>query len=402
MRMHQFTVGFALAFCLLPLNFAAAQLRVLQCDHYRIHTDLEASLAQELAQRMDSMFGEYSRRLADYRAPEPSGRLEVYLFARRADYLNLVGNQYANSGGIFMPGRQLLAAFLEDQGRDGLRRTLQHEAFHQFAYVAIRPDLPVWFNEGLAQLFEEGIWDGRRFWMGQVPPRRVRQLRSDVQSGRLIDFRTFMHMTHDEWTDRLAENADAGVTQYNQSWAMMQFLAFYVVDGQPAYRQRLVQLLKLLREDHDFDEAFAQAFSSNIDGFQDRFLEFAAELRPTAEAALIEQQDVLGDLLSELSRRGRTYVTVDAFRRELIDGQYRLQYSKGPIRWQTDDDASIYFRDFDGTWLRADQLHFRINPGAPLPDIIRRYGDRMQLRTTFYPAGQRIEHEVVVENRNQL
>ena len=50
----------------------------------------------------------------------------------------------AEAGGMFLPGRNLLAAFLEGQGRQQLRRTLQHEAFHQFAYNAISPDLPIW------------------------------------------------------------------------------------------------------------------------------------------------------------------------------------------------------------------------------------------------------------------
>ena len=61
-----------------------------------------------------------------------------------------------NTGGVFMSGRNLLASFLGDLGRDSLRRTLQHEAFHQFAHTVISPDTPVWLNEGLAQVFEEG------------------------------------------------------------------------------------------------------------------------------------------------------------------------------------------------------------------------------------------------------
>src|SRR5208282_5455503 len=103
-------------------------------------------------------------------------------------YLHIVGLTLAGTGGSFSASRHLLAAFLDGQGRDALRRTLQHEAFHQFASVAIGKNLPTWINEGLAQVFEEGIWTGDGFILGQVPPRRLRQLRKDMDGGTLVDF----------------------------------------------------------------------------------------------------------------------------------------------------------------------------------------------------------------------
>src|SRR5437763_16402672 len=118
--------------------------------------------------------------------------LEVYLFQSRGDDISFPGNRIQSSGGVFMPAKHTLAAFLEGQGHDGLRRTLQHEAFHQFAFSAISPDLPIWLNEGLAQLFEEALWTGNGFMLGQVPPRRIRQMKADIDAHRLIPFKTFL------------------------------------------------------------------------------------------------------------------------------------------------------------------------------------------------------------------
>ncbi len=158
-------------------------------NHYRIRTDVDPGLAADLGHRMDVMFEEYSRRLVDF-SPSDSDRLfNVYVFEHRDEYLDYTHHLFPNTGGIFIAGRSL-AAFLEGQGPDQLRRTLQHEAFHQFAYSAIGKNLPVWLNEGLAQVFEEGIYDGRVFRIGQVPPRRVRQLQYDVDHNKLIDFQT--------------------------------------------------------------------------------------------------------------------------------------------------------------------------------------------------------------------
>src|SRR5436309_10317166 len=164
---------------------AAPELRGLETRHYSIHTDLERALAEDLAKRMDAMFDDYCRRLQDFN-PDRRTKFEVYIFSRRVDYMKFTNNRVPNTGGVFMPGRNTLAAFLEFQGRDALRRTLQHEAFHQFAQSAIAPNLAPWINEGLATVFEEGIFMGRSFTLGQVPPRRVRQLQADMKNKRLI------------------------------------------------------------------------------------------------------------------------------------------------------------------------------------------------------------------------
>src|SRR5687768_13152126 len=146
----------------------AAGLTTRDTRHYRLHTDLDPDFAADLATRMDAMYDEYARRLSAFQPGNDVPRLEVYLFRTQAEYLRFTGEKLQNTGGVYIPRRNLLAAFLEGQGRDGLRRTLQHEAFHQFAYNVISPNLPVWLNEGMAQLFEEAVWDGQSFWLGNV------------------------------------------------------------------------------------------------------------------------------------------------------------------------------------------------------------------------------------------
>src|SRR5947208_15875271 len=162
-------------------------MREIQTRHYRIHTDLDYELANDLAQRLDAMYDAYSWRLRLFREEgHEVPRFEVYLYRSQRDYLQLTGNRMKHTGGVFISGRNLLASFLEGQGRDSLRRTLQHEAFHQFAHTVVSPNIPVWLNEGLAQVFEEGVWNGENFSLEQVPPRRIRQLRDDLDEKRLV------------------------------------------------------------------------------------------------------------------------------------------------------------------------------------------------------------------------
>ena len=376
-------------------------LRVLDSKHYRIHTDLEPAFAEELAMRLDAMYEEYARRLSEFRAAADGKTFEVYLFTHRVDYMRLTNHRFPNTGGVFMPGRNLLAAFLEGQGRDALRRTLQHEAFHQFAHTALSPQLPLWLNEGIAQYFEEGIWTGRDFVIGQVPPRRVRQLQEDMKVKRLLPFRSFMGYTHEEWAGNLTKDAERGATQYNQAWAMVHFLV-HANNGREPYRPRLIELLRLIHQGKDSEEAFRLAFSDNIEGFQQRFVEFARTLAPTPEAAMIERQEVLADLLTALEDRGERFDDIDEFRKAVTDGGYRLHYTKGRIRWQTAADPLVYFSDLDGRLFARDEMFFERRAGGALPDLVCRCTATVQLRTRFHEAGNNvIEHEVLVEPRPQ-
>jgi hypothetical protein len=384
----------------IPSLCPGQEWRELTTRHYTIKTDLQPQLAQELARRMDSMFDEYARRLIEFSPSAEHSDLQVYLYSSKADYLELTGNRFPNTGGVFMPGRNLLAAYLEGQGRDALRRTLQHEAFHQFAHAAISSELPIWLNEGMAQHFEEGIWTGQSFLVGQVPPRRVRQIKTDMELKRLMRFEQFMALTHDQWAKNLARDPEAGATQYNQAWAMVHFLV-HGDNGRESYRPRLIKMLRLLHGGTPADAAFREAFSGNLDGFEERFVAWAQQLEPTPEATMIERQDILADLLVALDERGRRFHAIEDFREALAKGGYRLQYTRNHIQWQTDPDPKVYFTGIDGAEFTRDQLYFSPRSGAPLPDVVSKCSDSFQLRTRFHQVAATVEHEVLVEPRGR-
>ena len=385
---------------LMPLTTSAqADLRIVSTRHYFIHTDLDDALVRDLSERMEAMFGQYSQRLAAFNRNPSLPRLEVYLFRNQRDYIALIGGRMRNSGGLFLPSHNLLAAFLENQGRQQLRRTLQHEAFHQFAYNVISRDLPVWLNEGLAQFFEEGLWNGDEFVLGEAPPRRVRRLQVDVTEKHLLPFTTLLPMTDEQWARRLASDKEEGARQYNQSWAMVHFL---VMDqnssGQYLYRGRLLEMLRLLHQGETAPRAFQLAFGSNVAGFQSRFVEYARDLKASPEATLIENQGVLADMLAGFAKEGHRFDDVRSFHQTVIQGHMILHYTLGSIEWDTNPDSSVYFSDLEGNPFSGDQLYFSVHDGSPLPDIVCRYTDRFTLRTRFYDAGPHaFDHDLLIE-----
>ena len=389
-----------------PLRAATADapaLPVRQTLHYVLHTDLADDLADDLSRRLDTMFDEYARRLAEF-GPASVPRQDVYVFARKIDYMKFVGDRLPNTGGMFLPSRGCLAAYLEGQGRDALRRTLQHEAFHQFAHATISPNLPVWINEGMAQVFEEGIYTGRRFIVEQVPARRLRQLKDDMDHKRLMPFEPFMAVDHGAWALTMRDR-DKGATQYNQAWAMVHFLV-YATDARtrrPMFRERFFAMLQQVKQGIGADAAFRANFGANFAAFQSCFVEYARGLTPTPQATYVENAEVLSDLLTEMFNvENRRFTSLADFRTRLERGRYQLQYSKGAMRWTSDPNVGVYFRDAEGRELPATMCGLIPNPLAPLPDLILRPPSndpsmQLEYRARFFlNADGKADREIVV------
>jgi hypothetical protein len=138
-----------------------------------------------------------------------------------------------------------------------------------------------------------------------------------------------------------------------------------------------------------------------VKGFQDRFVEYARDLKPTPAASLIERQEVLGDFLIELKKQGRTYKQVSDFRNDAVRRQMAMTYfGEHGLSWRTDPNVEIYFCDVYDRPLGDGEIYFRESSSsdAPLPDLVCRGGDRFQLRTRFYVGPtNRIEHDVMIE-----
>lgn len=375
-----------------------AKLTRYQTRHYSLNTDVEPELARDLATRLDAMYDEYARRLNAFGQPQENKRYDVYVFKRRIDYMKFIDDRVPNSGGVFIPSRDILAAYLEGQGRDAMRRTLQHEAFHQFAHSVVSPDLPPWVNEGMAQLFEEGIWTGEKFIVEQVPPRRLRQLKNDLQNDRLIGFEDFVTMDHPTWGKSMRDR-DRGAAQYNQAWAMVHFLVYARnAEGKPAYRELFFEMLKSINGGMDANDAFRKHFGENFLGFEKRFAQYAKRLEPSRESTYMENVEVLADMMLELRDDERvTFNSFTDFRRHVERGGYQLHYTKGQLRWSSNPDVKTYFRDLDGRDLPSSQLTFIPNGRAPLPDLISRPSGELEYRARFYLNGSgKVEREIIV------
>jgi tetratricopeptide (TPR) repeat protein len=181
--------------------------------HYVVLSDMDPKVCFEASQILEQAYAVFSNRLE--RAPSTAERFKVFLFSGQAGYQEhakeILGSTVPHSAGFYAPAlRQLFIWNLPE--REDMMRTVRHEGFHQYLH-RIMDDPPLWFNEGLAEYFEEakvvsGKWttgEPRRDHLAMLAMRAPQPLRDFL----FLDDRGFM------------ANASAN---YAQAWAFMQYL----------------------------------------------------------------------------------------------------------------------------------------------------------------------------------
>ena len=218
-------------------------------------------------------------------------------------------------------------------------------------------------------------------------------LHTAISAHKLIDFKTFLSTTDEQWLSNLRDKSKA-TAQYNQAWAMTQFL-IYSRDarGNALYEDNLLEMLRLIHHGCEGKSAFEQAFSSNYSGFERVFTEWAHSISPTAQASFTEQQNVLADLMVELYGNGKRFDNLDEFRSYLVGGAFHVQPSPGSAETL----AADYFCGPGGEPLSPDRLFFADRLGAPTPDMIYRPGNGIEIRTRFQQDADALSYETTLQ-----
>jgi len=263
-----------------------AAMKPFQTNCYVIYARPDVGDIRGICLRMNALSDEYYRRTRDFGGAIRS-KLPFYLFSDRGDYLAAGG--VPGSAGVF-DGKSLMAVIGEKlDERDW--RVIQHEAFHQFA-AAFMGRLPSWLNEGLAEYFAEALYTGDGFVTGIIPSGRLARLRRDIRQDKLTSFGDFMTISHKQWS------ADLRTANYDQAWAMVQFLIHG--DG-GRYIQPLGRLVSLLDSGMRYEQAWLRSFGRDIPGFERRWRQFWLEL-PAEPGVELYAQATAATLTSFLAR----------------------------------------------------------------------------------------------------
>ncbi|MBI4719211.1 MAG: DUF1570 domain-containing protein [Planctomycetes bacterium] len=277
-----------MAWIVFPAALAAAPpaghgLGTFESKYYLVESDLPRERVMQLAALMDAAGQEYNRRFQGFRGVvrrKPGLRI----FSDRQGYLAAFTDGAGTNKlalatrGLFHEGDDVVYTF----DGPGVEAALKHECFHQFAALVVGGRLPAWANEGLAQYFEDGVFDEKAgaLVLGAVPAWRCRVLHAAREKSQLLTVDQLLALSREQWNHTTAE--DAGAVQYAQSWALCHFL-IHADAGK--YRGSFDAFLRHLDQGLDAPTAFKRAFGADTRPLQAKYEAYLAGLLPARAAA---------------------------------------------------------------------------------------------------------------------
>jgi tetratricopeptide (TPR) repeat protein len=126
--------------------------------------------------------------------------------------------------------------------------------YHEYTHLLLRHAgyrVPVWFNEGIAELFSTANVGKTEVRIGDLIPAHVITLREE----RMLDLATLVTVDRD--SPHYNERGKSGIF-YAQSWALLHMLNFA-----PEYRPGVANFMKMILGGQDAILAFQQAFGKS-------------------------------------------------------------------------------------------------------------------------------------------
>ena len=311
--------------------------------NYHFKTDLADGQARGFARQFDLLHEEFTRRFPDLPVRSPL-RLRVFIFSRRADYLQELRTRWAveaeDTGGLFFvaDSSAIVAFWTEDLPPRRVHHVMQHEAFQQFAFTRFGDDLPVWLSEGLAEYYGYAVMAHDQLVAGQAGPRVIDSVKQAIELKTHVPLPRLMAITPDEW--RRQVGARRARLLYDQVWSLAHFL-LHADGGQ--YRAPLMRYLRLLNNGTRSKDAFSRAFGDDLDALEARWRDHAAALQPGAFVTAIERIEFLAEGALALSREGVVPESLEEMKTHLrrIDFTHEVGFQALATEVRADDEESF-------------------------------------------------------------
>lgn len=196
-----------------------------ESSRYIVLANLKGSsklMVEQLEKAMGTMRAAYARCLSE--SPK-SAVCVIRMPATPGEYKTYVGPDYEWSGGIWIPDRKelLIRPMVEGSSQEKRRsmfRLAFHEGFHQYAFYALdQANSSMWFNEGMAQFFENAVIVNGRIRI-EEDPRSIGLLNTVLAKG-AFDLKAFFQLSPNQFYSR---DEDERAANYAVAWALVYYL----------------------------------------------------------------------------------------------------------------------------------------------------------------------------------
>lgn len=251
----------------------------VETTNYVFVSDLpgaRASLVRQMQTDVEALRGAFTALLPPF---EPIRSLSVIRVFNESDaYVRYMGDAAKWSGGMWVPAKRELVVRPIESGsvrerKDWILGVVYHETVHQYLHYAYRAaEIPVWYNEGHAMLFE-GAEIGRDGIAIGESERRAAVVDDLVAAGG-PDFERIIRLSHEEFYAAQTSREKEREINYAVAWAFVYFLRKAAPLDKP-YSASLVRLRESLKGGASM-EAATQAAFENVDmkGLAADFREF--------------------------------------------------------------------------------------------------------------------------------
>ncbi len=374
--------------------WAGEKFHSVRTTHYVVESDISPRFTRLVSQHMEEIYQEYRRRFREYNLREHS-RFLVRVYRHRGDYENAIPPSLKGSAGAFISDEKMLAACRDGRTAQRVFETLYHEGFHQFLYSCIRADVPLWVNEGFAEYFAESMWNGKRFVTGKVPARRLMILKQAATQNRLFPFKKLFLMKSRKWLANVRKG-EASV-QYTQAWSIIHFLC-HAHGGR--HRPRLLRYLKLMSEGTDPRAAYQKCFGHKIRAFQNSWLRYVKDLKPSPESRCRSNMRVLMSLGRRIMDGPRNFSSLSKLHSRLLSDRIKWRMTTGLGRKIDSSDRDtvrgLFTCPRDQGGGRNSYIYIR-NPGTGSPELYCLHHPGNVLRAYYEDTGRGLQ--VRVERR---
>ena len=167
------------------------------------------------------------------------------------------------------------------QERLRLFRRLYHEAFHAylntFVYPPAEGEMPRWFNEGLAQIFEKAIFEVGELRIGHAEKEQVEAVRKALAHDTLPPVAELLRSGPRQFLVAHTSEMQRADRFYLASWGLASYLTF---ERRVLGTKALDEYVRSLKRGTEPVEAFTTLVGQPLPQFEKDYLQYLRQLRP--------------------------------------------------------------------------------------------------------------------------